>query len=77
MPYKCFRIPLLHIIPRNVFCINFVSDAFAMDDDGMLECACLPACSEITYDVETSQSTFRWAEVLKAVNAWKGTNISI
>ncbi|XP_069695427.1 pickpocket protein 28-like isoform X2 [Periplaneta americana] len=58
-------------------CLTNASDAFAMDDDGMLECACLPACSEITYDVETSQSTFRWAEVLKAVNAWKGTNISI
>jgi hypothetical protein len=39
---------------------------FAADDDGLFKCDCMPACNELSYDVETSQAKFSWLENLKA-----------
>ena len=41
---------------------------FATDDNGLFKCNCMPACTEISYDVETSQAKFSWDDTLKALN---------
>jgi hypothetical protein len=42
-----------------------ILETYASDDDGMFKYNCMPACTEITYGVETSQATFDWKEDMK------------
>ena len=44
----------------------YILGNFATDGDGLFECNCMPACTEISYDVETSQAKFSWMETVKA-----------
>ncbi|XP_069695435.1 pickpocket protein 28-like isoform X2 [Periplaneta americana] len=58
-------------------CIQFAADSFTTDDDGLDTCNCIPACTEITYDVETSQATFKWEESMKASMKGEGLNFTM
>ncbi|PSN34457.1 hypothetical protein C0J52_20177, partial [Blattella germanica] len=49
-------------------CTRTASDLFAADDSGMEQCNCLPTCSEIKYDIETSQATLKVAETFKSLS---------
>jgi hypothetical protein len=55
----------------------YVSGDYAMDNDGLLNCNCMPACSEITYDVENSHAKFSWLETTKALVKAVGSNDTI
>jgi hypothetical protein len=55
----------------------YVSGDYAMDNDGLLKCNCMPACSEITYDVENSHAKFSWLETTKALVKAVGSNHTI
>jgi hypothetical protein len=44
----------------------YISGNFLTDDDGFSKCNCMPACTEISYDVETSQAKISLMETLKA-----------
>lgn len=46
----------------------YISENFATDENGLFKCNCMPACTEISYDVETSQAKFSWQEHLKAAD---------
>lgn len=37
-------------------------------DDNQHECNCLPSCTSIRYDAETSQAPFDWDRLKKAYN---------
>jgi len=38
------------------------------DGDGLFKCNCMSACTEISYDVETSQAKYNWLENEKVVD---------
>jgi hypothetical protein len=44
----------------------YILGNFAADDNGLFECNCMPACTELSYDVETSQAEFSWLDTIKA-----------
>jgi phytoene dehydrogenase-like protein len=52
----------------------FVLVDYALDDDGLFKCNCMPACTEITYDVEISQAKFSWLETINALGKAAGSN---
>jgi amiloride-sensitive sodium channel len=41
---------------------------FMRDGDGLFKCNCMSACTEISYDVETSQAKYNWLENEKVVD---------
>jgi len=43
----------------------YISGDFGTDDDGLFKCNCMPACTEISYNVETSQAEFSWQQHVK------------
>jgi hypothetical protein len=49
----------------------YVLENYPLDDDGLFKCNCMPACTEITYDVENSHAKFSWMDT---VNAYEGSN---
>ena len=46
----------------------YILGNFAEYDNGLFKCNCMPACTEISYDVETSQAQFNLLDTLKAAN---------
>ncbi|KAJ9598439.1 hypothetical protein L9F63_010883 [Diploptera punctata] len=50
-------IPMCNI--RKMNCTEQTKVKFIADDSGMEKCRCLPSCTEIKYDIETSQAMFR------------------
>ncbi|PSN34458.1 hypothetical protein C0J52_20176 [Blattella germanica] len=47
--------------------VRVAPDLFASDDSGMEQCFCLPSCTEIKYDIETSQAVLSMADTFKAL----------
>jgi hypothetical protein len=47
-----------------------------MDNDGLFKCNCMPACTEITYDVENSHAKFSWLETTNAYERAEGLNLT-
>ena len=43
----------------------YILGDFDSDDNGLFKCNCMPACTEISYDVETSQAEFSWLDTVK------------
>jgi hypothetical protein len=52
----------------------FVLDDYALDDDGLFKCNCMPACTEITYDVENSHAKFSWLDTINALQKAEDSN---
>jgi hypothetical protein len=44
----------------------YILGKFAIDDNGLFKCNCMPACTELSYDVETSQAKYKLLDTLKA-----------
>jgi hypothetical protein len=44
----------------------YILGNFATDDNGFFKCNCMPACTELSYDVETSQAEYTLLDSLKA-----------
>ncbi|XP_067004779.2 pickpocket protein 28 [Anabrus simplex] len=56
--------------PMDIGCTIEVQEAYNFDADNLDYCNCLPACTEIKYDVEISQSGYMWEPLLKQPE-WK------
>ncbi|KAK9709687.1 Amiloride-sensitive sodium channel [Popillia japonica] len=50
-------------------CVNKAKSKMISDTSGSFSCDCLPACTTLTYNVETSQAKFNWRDMLIAFNA--------
>lgn len=51
-----------------------ILENYASDDEGLSKCNCMPACAEITYDVENSHAKFSWLDTVNAFDKIKGSN---
>jgi hypothetical protein len=54
--------------------IFYILGDFPLDKNGMFKCKCMPACTEISYDVETTQAEFSWLDSVKAFYKQEGLN---
>lgn len=62
---------------RNVLCYYLAEDElynpYEGDPGQETGCDCLPACTSVSYDAETSQADFDWREYLEAMGAVPGS----
>ncbi|XP_023715587.1 pickpocket protein 28 isoform X2 [Cryptotermes secundus] len=60
---------------KNCGCVAYyMPQNYASDDEGLSKCNCMPACAEITYDVENSHAKFSWLDTLNAFDKIRGSN---
>ncbi|KAK9709692.1 Amiloride-sensitive sodium channel [Popillia japonica] len=50
-------------------CVTDAQLKMVSDTSGNFSCDCLPACTTLTYNAETSQAEFNWRDMLIAFNA--------
>lgn len=64
---------LFHFIPFNLFPAELLAREVesgigrtAENDKNFTDCDCLPACTSLVYNAETSQAEYNWQKVFQA-----------